>query len=802
MLILYSWLKDYIDFDLPPQELAEQLTLTGTRVERVESLDLGLDKIIVGKINTILPHPNADNLVVCQVDVRTEVLQIVCGARNMKVGDKVSVALVGARLPNNMEIKAAKIRGTVSNGMLCSEAELGLGEDASGLMILEPEASVGEKLQIALNLSDAILELEITPNRPDCLSIIGIAREVGAIVDRKITRPGVTVSESQPSISQATSVEIRDGELCPRYVARLIRGIKVGASPVWMQHRLKAVGFRPINNIVDVTNYVTVETGQPLHAFDFERLHEKRIVVRRAEAGEEIVTLDGVERQLGPEMLVIADGANPVALAGVMGGSDSEVSGNTTSVLLESANFNPVSISRTSRQLGLSSEASIRFERGVDPNGVLFAAHRAMELMQRLAGGEVLKGAIDVYPKTIEPRKIWFRPARANTVLGTGLSVEEMIEIAKRLELSCDLRPGTGDFDVSVPTFRPDLEREADLIEEVARIYGFYRIPSTLPSSRARIGGLSREQRIARAIRDILAHAGLWEAITYSFVSPAHFARMRLSEDDEISRAMLIKNPLSPEQSIMRTTLIPGLLTALAYNISHDIYDVQLYEVGRVFHRSEGQTLPDEEVMISAALTGAWRSRLWHEKAPTIDFYDVKGIIEALLTHLGIDDWKTLSTEVPLLHPHRGANLLISGEAAGFFGELHPDVQQAYELPKKTYVIELAQEALVRSAELERHYREIPKFPGIPVDLAVIVNENIPAERAGQVISKEGGALLKRVDIFDVYRGEQIPPGKKSLAYSLLYQAEDRTLTDAEVREIQERIVSRLGEELGAEIRS
>jgi phenylalanyl-tRNA synthetase beta chain len=802
MLVLYSWLKDYIDFNLSPGELAEQLTITGTRVERVEPVDLGLDKILVGKINTILPHPNADNLVVCQVDMGTEVLQIVCGAKNMKVGDKVPVALVGARLPNNMEIKAARIRGTVSNGMLCSEAELGLGEDASGLMILDPEAQTGEKLQTALNLADAILELEITPNRPDCLSIIGIAREVGAILDKKKRKPGVSVSESEPSVSQVTSVEIKDAELCPRYVARVIRGIRVGASPVWMQHRLKAVGFRPINNIVDVTNYVTVETGQPLHAFDFEHLEEKRIVVRRAERGEEIVTLDGVERQLGPEMLVIADGKNPVALAGVMGGAYSEVSDETISVLLESANFNPVSISRTSRQLGLSSEASIRFERGVDPNGSLFAADRAIELMQRLAGGEVLKGAIDVYPKIIEPRKIWFRPARANAVLGTGLSVEEMIEITKRLELSCDLRPATGDFDVTVPTFRPDLEREIDLVEEVARIHGFHRISSTLPSSRARIGGLNRAQKIARLVRDILAHAGLWEAITYSFVSPAHFERLRLSTDDELARAVHIKNPLSPEQSIMRTTLIPGLLAALAYNISHDIYDVQLYEMGRVFHRREGQALPDESVVISGALTGAWRSRLWYEKAMPIDFYDVKGAIEALLSHLGIDDWKLRSTEDPMLHPYRAADLLISSEAAGFFGELHPEVQQAYELPKKTYVFELTEEALVKNAKLERFYREIPKFPGIPLDLAVIVDESVPTERVQQVISREGGTLLKKADVFDVYYGEQIPPGKKSLAYSLLYQAEDRTLTDAEVKEIQQRIVSKLMEELGAEIRS
>ncbi len=803
MLVLYSWLKEYIDCKLPPDELADRLTMSGTRVERVEKRSLGFNKVVVGQIKSIVDHPNAENLVVCEVNVGEEVLKIVCGAKNMKTGDKVAVALEGAKLPTGVTIKAAKIRDIVSYGMLCSEAELGLGEDSSGLLILKPEAQIGIELQTALDISDAVFEFEITPNRPDCLSVIGIAREVAAITAGKLRIPRPEIKESKRRIYEITSVKILDSELCPRYMARVIDGVKIGPSPSWMQKRLIASGFRPINNIVDITNYITLESGQPLHAFDLDKLKEKRIVVRRADAGEEIMTLDGMERQLGPEMLVIADADNPVALAGIMGGADSEVTEDTKTILLESAHFNPVSISRTSRQLGLSSEASLRFEKRIDPNGVIFAANRACELMQELAGGEVLQGLIDEYPVKTNPVTLSVRPEKANQVLGTNLSAHEMVEILERLGLSTKFQGSDHNMiSVNIPTFRLDLEREIDLIEEIARIYGFQLIPSTLPASRARAGGLSRQQKIRRMIRDTLVGAKLREAITYSFINPKDLDRLKFPTEGIWRKVVRIKNPLSEEQSIMRTTMLHGLLTALTHNLSRDIYDVQLFEIGRVFISQKVDELPLEPVRIGAVLTGAWRSHVWYETPESINFFDMKGIIEALLEVLGIDEWELRSNDFPAFHPYRAAEVLIAGEKAGLMGELHPEVLNSYDLKARVYAFELDEDVLIRNSKRLPAYEEIPRFPGIPLDIALVVDEKIPAAKVEEIIQSEGGELLREVRIFDVYRGKQVPLGKKSLAYSLLYQAEDRTLTDLEVKKVQNRIVSRLQKELDAEIRS
>ncbi|MEW6189393.1 MAG: phenylalanine--tRNA ligase subunit beta [Actinomycetota bacterium] len=803
MRISLNWLRNYVEFDLSPEELAERLNLTGTVVEGIEYLGKDLQKVVVGRIKRIKPHPNADYLKVCSVDIGGKELQIVCGAKNMKEGDKVPVALVGTKLPSGLEINRAIIKGVVSEGMMCSESELGVGEDASGLLILDESVEVGENLAKALGLEDAVLELEITPNRPDCLGVIGIAREVAAIVGSELKKPKIKLKEVDRSIHQVTRVDVLDGDLCPRYAARIIDDITIAPSPLWMKRRLQAAGFRAINNVVDITNYVMLETGQPLHAFDFHRLNERRIVVRTAHLGETIVTLDGVFRQLDETMLVIADAKEPIALAGVMGGAHSEVSEGTTTILLESANFNPRSIMRTSRKLGLITESSNRFEKGLDPNGPVYAADRAAQLMQELAGGKVFKGVIDVYPK---PKRVWsltLRPQRVNDILGTNLLPKQIAQILESLELKISRLPTPDSrLEVRVPTFRPDLEREIDLIEEVARLYGYNRIQSTLPESGGKRGGLSLNQRISLCIKDILVSCGLWEVVTYSFIGPQHFDKLMLPADSSLRRTIALRNPLSEEQSIMRTTLLPGLLEVLRYNAHRNRYNVQIFEVGRIFHPRPGEILPHEPVMVAAALTGSWRESEWHERAKLLDFFDAKGIIETLFDQLGIEDWHLARTIRPFLHPGRGAEVFIKGEMVGILGEIHPHVQEAFELPNPVTIFELEEAKLVKYASLLRQFEEIPKYPDVTLDIALVVDEAISNEEVYKVIRRWGGRLLKEIHLFDLYRGGQIPRGKKSLAYSLTFRADDRTLTEDETKKALERIIARLKKELGARIRA
>lgn len=803
MRVSLNWLREYVDFDLSPEELADKLAMTGTAVESIEHLGYAFEKVVVGRIKSIRPHPNADNLVLCRLDAGGRELQIVCGAKNMKRWDKVPVALVGAVLPGGFEIKKTTIRGEVSEGMVCSEVELGIGEDASGLLILDKDSGIGEDVGKVLGLEDTVLELEITPNRPDCLGMIGIAREVAAITGGKLRMPRVRFKEESEPASSLAKVEIADPDLCPRYAARMITDVSVGPSPPWMQRGLIAAGMRPINNIVDATNYVMLETGQPLHAFDYEKLSEGKIIVRRARRGETLLTLDNVLRQLDESMLVIADAGEPIALAGVMGGADSEVSSGTRTVLLESANFNPVSVMRTSRKLGLLSEASSRFEKGVDPNGVIYAADRATQFVAKIAGGKVLGGVIDVYPRPVSPKAMGLRPRLVNHVLGTDLSPKRIAQILGSLELKVS-KPVARDskLEVTIPTFRPDLEREIDLVEEVARIYGFDRIESTLPESGEKRGGLSPDQRIRQRIKDLLVGIGLREVITYSFIDARHFEKLALPEESPLRRVVRLQNPISEEQSIMRTTLIPGLLQVLQHNTNRGQRNLHMFEVGRVFHPVPNRPLPDEPTMIAGALTGAWYDDQWYGKARSVDFFDVKGIIVALLRDLGIKDWFSTRALHPIFHPGRCAEVFVNGEVAGIFGEIHPDVQAAYGLPERVAIFELEEAKLVSHADLSRHFGEIPKYPAIILDIALVVDEKIPNEVLEKAIRTWGGKLLKEVRLFDLYRGKQIPEGKRGLAYSLVYRAEDRTLTDEEVKKIHDRIITKLKQRLGVEIRT
>ncbi|MHB8841378.1 MAG: phenylalanine--tRNA ligase subunit beta [Candidatus Aquicultor sp.] len=804
MLVPINWLKDYIDIELSPEELAELLNLTGTAVESIKTLGEGLDNVRVGLLLDVKPHPDADKLSVTTVSIgQPETLQIVCGAKNIKPGDKVPVALIGAHLPNGLVIKPAKLRGVTSYGMLASRAELGMGADHGGIYILPDDVEVGKPLAEALGLDDTVLELEVTPNRPDCLSMIGMAREVGAVTERTMHKPQVTVTESTEKASDVASVEILDPDLCPRYSARIIRNVKVGPSPTWMQERLQKAGMRPINNIVDITNYVMLETGQPLHAFDFNTLHGHKIIVRRPKNGEHMQTLDGVVRELDDSMLVIADADRPVALAGVMGGENTEVSDETKDILLESAYFEPTSIMRTSRSLGLLSESSARFEKGIDPNGTVYAADRASKFMEDLAGGIVDRGVIDVYPRAIVAKRLPLRTDRVNAILGTKLGVDEISKICRRLEFTPEVIDRTAEMWVSVPTFRPDLEREIDLIEEVARIYGYNNIESTLPESGNKQGGLSLRQKIAESIKLRLVAAGLSEVITYSFTDPHDVDKLQVPEGDPMRWFVHLMNPLSEEVSVMRTTLISNLLKVLKYNVNREQYDVQIYEVGHIFWHEQGKELPDEETMVSIAMTGAWIPDEWYEKARSIDFFDLKGVIETVLDEVDVDveNWSVRQFTHPVLHPGRSAELLIGDDSIGFFGEIHPDVQAAYDIPR-AYVAELNLNKLIDKASTFKGFTEIPKYPGISLDLAILVDDAVSNDRVLDVIKSAGGSLLKQVRLFDLYTGKGIPEGKKSMAYSMLFSAPDRTLTDQEALDAQDRIIEKLNKELGAEVRA
>ncbi|MBI4743559.1 MAG: phenylalanine--tRNA ligase subunit beta [Actinobacteria bacterium] len=825
MLVSCKWLKEYIDFNLTPEELAEQFALTGTAVEKVEFSGKDIEKIIVGEINDIQPHPNADNLVVCEVNTGEEVLEIVCGAKNMKTGDKVPVAIVGAVLPGGIKIKKSKIRGVESFGMMCSSNELRLGTDATGLLILDKDLKLGEDIKNILGLDNAVIELEITPNRPDCMSMIGAAREAGAFTGLPIKIPSNQINEINEPIENKAKVDILDSDLCGRYAARVVTNVKIGPSPLWMQNHLKSAGIRAINNVVDITNYVLMETGQPLHAFDYEKLFPSippsipplprgdteglkggkgGLIVRRAFKDEKMVTLDGVERILDEDILVIADEEKAVALGGVMGGATSEVSDKTTTVLIESANFNPANIMKTSRKLGLISESSIRFERGIDPNGVIYALDRAAYLMQELASGKVLKGKIDVYPVKKNPIILNLRLSRINNILGTDLNEKSVKEILEGLGLTIlDTQVEDNDvtIKVSVPTFRPDLEREIDLIEEVARIYGYNNIESSLPEGREKQGGLSKEQELDKKIRNILVSSGLNEVITYSFIDRNHFDKLGLAEDDSLRNTIKIKNPMSDEQAVMRTTLIPSLIEIARYNTARDLYNVQIFEVGRVFLPRKNEILPNEPAMIGGLITGCWFDANWYEKSREIDFFDLKGIVEFLFLNLGINKWELKRITHPIFHPGRSAEILINDKKAGIIGELHPEAQAVYEFPKKVYVFEISEADLILAANLNWQLTEISRHPGVSRDIAFVIDEEVSASDIEKEILNKGGNLLKKVRLFDIYRGGQIAEGKKSMAYSLFFQANDRTLVDSEVSEIEDKIVSRLKEKYEIEMR-
>jgi phenylalanyl-tRNA synthetase beta chain len=820
-----SWLQEYVVVDRPVAELAERLALTGTEVERVTQTGLpadseGIDRFVVGKVLTCERHPDADKLSVCTVDVgEAEARTIVCGAPNVAAGQTVGVCLPGAVLPGGMRIKEAKLRGVPSSGMILSAAELGFEAKSAGIMMLPQEWAAGEQLRRRLPLSDWVLEVEVTPNRPDCLSIEGLARELAAVTGATVTLPRAGgYTEGERDIADDIAIEVLDPDLCPRYAARVMRGVTIGESPPWLKARLTNAGMRPVNNVVDVTNYVMWAVGQPLHAFDLERVRGRRIIVRRARTGETMMSLDGTLRALTTDMLVIGDAEGASAIGGIMGSTDSEVASDTTNILLEAANFHGASIMRTSSALGLRSEASTRFEKGLDPNLVISALDMACRMFVELCGGTVSRGIVDVSAGAVRPWQLRLRPARVEAILGVAVPVGEMKEILERLgcQVAGEGITATGrELLVTVPTFRRDLEREIDLIEEVARIFGLDRLPATIPARRVGRGGLNGDQRRLRTIVDVLQGAGVNEALTFSFVDPSWMDRLQLAPDDTRRTMAALTNPLSGDQSVMRTLLLPGLLATAGRNVSVREERVHLFEVGKVFRPGRAvqapadgtpaeraaALLPHEPQTLGLLLYGEWLDESWLARDVPTDFSLAKGLVERVLGALGVEATYVPVVE-PFLHPGKSAGVVVGDRHIGWLGEVHPLVARAFDLTKPTISAELDLDAVLAAVGGVPLFEDLLSFPAVEQDLALVVERTVLAADVVAAVRAAGGSLLRSVRVFDVYEGPQVGEGKKSLALRLVFRSEERTLSEAEINDERQGMLTALAESLGATLRS
>lgn len=803
MFVSYKWLQDYVDLSgINATELADKITKSGIEVEGVEKKSEGLKGIVIGHVLEREQHPNADKLNKCLVDIGAEnPVQIVCGAPNVDKGQKVAVATVGAVLPGNFKIKKAKLRGEESHGMICSLQELGfeskiVSKDyATGIFVFPNDVEVGKDALEELGLSDEILELGLTPNRSDALSMLGVAYEVGAILGRDVKWPVIEKEEAAEKAMDYISIKVEAKEDNPLYIAKIIKDVKVGPSPLWMQTRLMSAGIRPHNNVVDITNYILLEYGQPLHAFDYDRLGSKEIVIRRANEAEKIVTLDETERSLSPDHLVITNGTEPVAIAGVMGGANSEVKNDTTTVIIESAYFAGTVVRKASKDHGLRSEASARFEKGVDPARVREAGERAAQLMAQYAGGTILQGTAEVDELTMEPAVISITLEKINTLLGTDMSVSEVESIFKRLQFGVTLDNET--FTITVPTRRGDITIEADLVEEAARLYGYDNIPATLPVGAATPGQLTDYQMKRRKVRRTLEGAGLYQAVTYSLTSEEKAAQFALNALDSIRLAM----PMSEERSQLRLSIVPQLLEVVKYNNARQLDSLALYEIGSVFFKKDDQELPEEKEHVAGAITGLWESQPWQDEQKSVDFYVAKGVIEALFDTLGLTEKISYrQAEIKDMHPGRTAEVLLDGEVIGFIGQVHPTVQKDLDI-KETYIFELSFKALAEAEVAPIAYQTIPRYPSTTRDIALVVNQATKAGDIQDIILEAGGKLLKEVSIFDLYEGEKMEEGKKSIAYSLKYFDPERTLTDEDITKAHEKVLAAVKEKAGAELR-
>lgn len=809
MQVSYNWLKEYVEIDLSADGLAEVMTRAGVAVEHVIPTNKGVDGVIAALVLDKTPVPDT-HLNLCHVTTDGEnQIQVVCGAPNVAAGQKVPFAVVGAHLPGDVKIKKAKLRGVDSNGMICSAKELGIEPDQippeqkDGILILPEDTVLGTPITEILGLDDYILELDLTPNRSDCLSVLNIAQEIGALLGKEVHLPQPTFTADGDDVNTMITAEITAPELCHRYAGKMIRGVKIQPSPFWMQHRLQCAGMRPINNIVDVTNYVMMEYGQPLHAFDYHELADHKIVVRKAAADEKIVTLDSQTRQLNDEMLLICDGARAVAVAGVMGGENTEVTDQTTDVFIESAYFNPTSVRRTSTKLGLRSEASIRFEKGINMETVLTAAERAAQLMQLTGGGVVVGGAIDNYPTKHAPVTIELQLEKVNALLGTDISDEKIKEILESLNFHI-LEDNGAAITVEVPGYRPDCSIPEDLVEEVARIYGYDAIPQTLPYGASSRGSLTAAQKIRDRLVDKLAGLGLHEVMNYSFINKNNDEKLKYPAGDVRRNSIPILNPLSEEQGHMRTSIVPGLLNTILFNHNRRNEDVAIFELGKIF-LLEGELKPDtlakEKWTLGIALKGK-TPQTWRQNGVEYDFYYLKGIIEELLADLKIADVQFAACkDNSIYHPGRAAYLYLNGQQAGVFGEVHPAIADNYGLEDRIYIAELDVDCIIAVGTGTIQVKSLPKFPSSTRDMAVVVSESVAAADLEKAIWEAGAELLSDVKIFDVYQGGQIVSGSKSIAFALTFQA-DRTLTVEEVNAEYDKIFGALTEKFGAAVRA
>jgi phenylalanyl-tRNA synthetase beta chain len=801
MKVSLNWLRKYVDVNLNKNDLADALTMVGLEVEAFSDRYDYLNSVIIGRIVKISPHPNADKLKLCFVDVGSNTISVVCGAPNAKKDMLAPCALPGTCLPKGTILEKSLIHGEVSEGMLCSEIELGLGANSDGIMELDRNLSVGDPLNRALGLSDFAIEIDLTPNRPDCLSIIGTAREIAGIQKTKVKYPEIRLPESFDDITNFTSVTIIDPDLCPRYAASLVFDVTVGESPFWLQDRLISVGLKPINNIVDITNFVMMETGQPLHAFDFDRLAENRIVVRTAKKGETLTTLDGKERQLDPEMLMICDDEKPVAIGGVMGGLYSEIEDSTTKILLESAYFDPVSIRKTSKKTGLNTDASHRFERGVDPGGTITALNRATQLIAEIGGGKLIEGAIDEYPNPIPDRIIPLSVKALNNRLGTRLDAIEIANYLKSIEFGVEIIDDDK-LQVAPPSCRVDIGRFEDLTEEIARLYGYNNIETTYPLIPADHRQSSIKIDARDRIKSLMIGLGFAEAINYSFISKLSCDRLELEPDDPRRHMVDILNPLSEDQSVMRTSLIPGLLETMNYNISVQNRNLKLFEIGNVFYNTgQEDSQPDEVEMLSCLWTGARIDSVWFSKEIMCDFYDLKGVAEELLISMGIVN--TTFTSMPpescfYTKPGYSARIFIENNLIGLVGEIHPKVLHNYDLKQTAFIFELNFDQLTTLMPDTKSAQPIPKFPATSRDITLIINKNIEAFKILKSVENLDEELVENIYLFDVFEGNPIPAGKKSISVRITYRSSNETLEDDKVNHIHKNITDRLIEDFDA----
>lgn len=802
-----NWIKAMVPgLEVTDQEFRDAMTLSGTKVENFTAFDKNLDKIVVGQIESVEKHPDADKLVICQVNVGSETVQIVTGAPNIPVGSsgqKVPVVLDGGRvagghdggaLPEDgIKIKKGKLRGVESFGMMCAIEELGSSREfypdapENGIYILGDDAQVGEDAVHYLGLDDTVFEYEITNNRVDCYSIIGIAREAAATFRKPFTPPVVTETGNAEDINDYVKVDVEATDLCSRYTARLVKNIKLAPSPKWMQLRLASAGIRPINNIVDITNYVMEEYGQPMHAYDYDTLAGGKIVVRRAKDGEKFMTLDGQERTLDSDMLMICDGEKAVGLAGIMGGENSKITDDVKTMLFEAATFDGTNIRKATKRLGLRTDASGKFEKGLDPENALAAMNRACQLIEELGAGEIVGGVVDVYPNKKERVRVPFEPERINALLGTNVSVEEMLGYFKMLELDYD----EAKQELIIPTFRQDLLRTADIAEEVARFFGYANIPTTLPHGASTMGKISFKQRVEDVAGEIAQFCGFSQAMTYSFESPRVFDKLKLAADAEERKTVVISNPLGEDFSIMRTLPLNGMLNSLAINYNRRNKDVKLYELAKVYVPVEGEDLPDERVQFTLGFYGDG------------DFFTMKGVVEEFLEKIGMSARPEYDPEAgkTFLHPGRQAEILYKDTVIGYLGEVHPDVADTYGLGERTYIAVLDLPEILPFASFDRKYEGIAKFPAVTRDISMVMPKTVLVGEVEKIIEKRGGKLLEKYNLFDIYEGAQIKEGFKSVAYTISFRAKDRTLEDKDIQPIMEKILGDLSG-MGIELRS